>query len=357
MKEKYSLKQFWSLVTIILFTLGCNAQDKQSAGSILKIDPYFIESTDTFSADGPDHIVRDLLQDKNGMFWFASWLGIISYDGKVFTNHILKSGLIHFHVVSVFEDSKGNLWFGTARGGLYLFDGKEFKLFTTNDGLADNTVLCYAEDRSGRIWMGTEQGLSCYDRNAKGSKPFTNYTTAHGLNDNYVGAILCDHSGKLWIGTNKGINLFDGTSFSEFSKDGRSFNKIMALHEDKSGMIWIGTFTGLILFDPQAKSGFYFKDILMPYLTYYFTEDKNGCVFFSQSEVNSRFDGLPNQVLFKYDPNLKSENKFTRITEKDENNDFQIFGKTIDKKGNLWFGTMHGPCRYDGSKFTYFLKK
>ncbi len=49
MKEKYSLKQFWSLVTIILFTLGCNAQDKQSAGSILKIDPYFIESTDTFS--------------------------------------------------------------------------------------------------------------------------------------------------------------------------------------------------------------------------------------------------------------------------------------------------------------------
>lgn len=70
----------------------------------------------------------------------------------------------------------------------------------------------------------------------------------------------------------------------------------------------------------------------MPYLTYYFTEDKNGCVFFSQSEVNSRFDGLPNQVLFKYDPNLKSENKFIRITEKDENNDFQIFGKTIDKK-------------------------
>ncbi|MBP6658754.1 MAG: hypothetical protein KA284_12920, partial [Bacteroidia bacterium] len=200
MKEKYSLKQFWSLVTIILFTLGCNAQDKHN-DSILKTDHYFIESTDTFSADGPDHIVRDLLQDKNGMFWFASWLGIISYDGKVFTNHTLKSGLIHFHVVSVFEDSKGNLWFGTARGGLYLFDGKEFKLFTTNDGLADNTVLCYAEDRSGRIWMGTEQGLSCYDRNAKGSKPFTNYTTAHGLNDNYVGAILCDHSGKLWIGT------------------------------------------------------------------------------------------------------------------------------------------------------------
>src|SRR5689334_1073177 len=61
------------------------------------IDPYFVESRDTFSVHGPQCIVRDVLQDKNGNIWLASWQGIIKYDGKVFTNYTLKESLIHFH--------------------------------------------------------------------------------------------------------------------------------------------------------------------------------------------------------------------------------------------------------------------
>ena len=59
-------------------------------------DPYFVESVDTVSTRGPRNITRNMLQDKTGKFWFATWEGIINYDGKIFTNFTLKENLKHF---------------------------------------------------------------------------------------------------------------------------------------------------------------------------------------------------------------------------------------------------------------------
>ena len=144
------------ILLLLMCTISCAGQDLKKGWingparstdlqTLIKagIDPYFIESTDTLSAHGPGHITRDLLQDRNGTMWFATWKGIISYDGKVFTNHTLKDNLIHFHVVSVFEDSKGNIWCGTARGGLYRYNTSTpgFKLFTTKESPTSSLII------------------------------------------------------------------------------------------------------------------------------------------------------------------------------------------------------------------------
>jgi hypothetical protein len=55
------------------------------------------------------------------------------------------------------------------------------------------------------------------------------------------------------------------------------------------------------------------------------------------------------QVLYKYDGKT-----FIKVLEKYEQDDCQMFGKIEDKAGNTWFGTMQGPCRYDGKTFIYF---
>src|SRR6188768_290948 len=136
------MKKAYSLLFVLFVFSACKAQTQKSdlqASVDAGIDPYFIESTDTISSHGPNHITRDILQDRKGNLWFATWLGIIKYDGKLFTNYTLKENLIHFHVFSLYEDKKGNLWFGTARGGLYKYNGKTFTLFTTKDGLPHNT--------------------------------------------------------------------------------------------------------------------------------------------------------------------------------------------------------------------------
>src|SRR4051812_16157740 len=139
---------------LLLFVFSCVRVSAQTPAAVtMAIDPYFIEGTDTFSTHGPKSITRNLLQDRNGNFWLASWQGIIKYDGKQFTNVTLKEGLIHFHVFYAFEDKAGNLWFSTVRGGLYRYDGKTFRLFTTKDGLADNSVSCMMEDKAGNLWL------------------------------------------------------------------------------------------------------------------------------------------------------------------------------------------------------------
>ena len=327
------------------------------------IDPYFVVSRDTISIHGPDHITRDLLQDRNGNYWFATWLGIIRYDGHQFINYTLKENLIHFHVVSTYEDKKGNLWFGTARGGLYKYDGKSFRLLTTSDGLIYNTVTSFAEDEKGNIWMGTEKGISRYN-----GKSFTNFTKEDGLRGNNVAAILVDQKGKLWIGCapngyntqDGGISCYDGKSFTDFNNEnGLPFKNVIALLEDSAGNIWIGQFDGLTIYDGTS-----FTDVLSDFLTYYMIEAKNGDIWLSHSELNPFYENVPNQVLYRYnatsDTGIKTgtidSNRFIRIMEKYESNDFQIFGKIEDRGGNIWFGTMHGPCRYDGIDFTYFTE-
>lgn len=309
------------------------------------IDPYFIETNDTISVYGPQCIVRNLLQDKKGNYWLATWHGIIKYDGSVFTNYTLKEGLIHFHVTTLFEDSKGNLWFGNARGGVYCYDGKSFTRFTTKDGLADNTANCIAEDQTGNIWFGTEHGASRFD-----GKTFTGFTTREGLADNFINMILCDKSGTIWFATNNGISTYDGKSFAAFTgKDDEPFKQVASLFEDRNGNIWIGSGAkdaggnGLCFYDGKTV-----KIMLTPYYVMYMCEDKSGNLWLAHNKGAAQV----NFTLYRYDGK-----SFTAIRTQTEKDNPLIFGILNDNKGFTWFGTTKGVCRYDGKTFHYFRRQ
>jgi len=308
------------------------------------MDPYFVESKDTISVYGPKCIVRNLIQDRSGNYWLASWNGIIKYDGKIFTNYTLKEGLIRFHVTTVFEDSKGNIWFGHARGGVYRYNGTHFTLFTTKDGLPDNTANCITEDATGNIWFGTENGVSRFD-----GMRFSNFTEEDGLNDHFINAILRDKNGKIWIGTNKGMNCYDGKSFTNFTdRDHFPPQKVASLFEDSKNNIWIGCNAtqvggkGLCRFD--GKSVHY---SIRPYFVMYLCEDKNKALWFAHNKGAEH----PNFALYRYDGN-----SFSTITQQNQIDNPVIFGIIEDNKGSIWFGTSKGVCRYDGTSFNYFRK-
>src|SRR6187401_2315464 len=96
------------------------------------------------------HVDRNVLcatcsRIKQGIFGLRPGMESSNMTVK-FTNYTLTEGLIHFHVTTLFEDSKGNIWFGLARGRVYRYDGKVFTLFTTKDGLPHNTTNSIAED-------------------------------------------------------------------------------------------------------------------------------------------------------------------------------------------------------------------
>jgi ligand-binding sensor domain-containing protein len=57
-----------------------------------------------------------------------------------------------------FEDSKGNLWFGTNGNGIARYDGEKLKYFTTKDGLPSDRVTGIIEDSNGIFWLHTGEG-------------------------------------------------------------------------------------------------------------------------------------------------------------------------------------------------------
>lgn len=303
------------------------------------VDPYFATTRDTISTHGPKNITRNVLQDKKGNFWFATWEGIIRYDGKVFTNFTLKEDLIKFHVFSVLEDKQGNLWFGTIRGGVYRYDGKSFTLFTTKDGLANDMVLCMLEDRSGNIWFGTDEGVSRYN-----GKTFTNFSTQDGLSGRSVNSMIQDKSGKIWFGTRYGISgdvscfdpsvmqRIDGKFFTPFTnKEGLTFSNVRSILEDKNGNIWIGGQDGLFRYDGRSVTA-----ISKKFIGYIF-EDKSGNLWLSEDQSDGwglcKYNGVSATKIFA---------------------NSMIFGVTEDRSGNIWCGTVNGVYRYDGKSFNNF---
>lgn len=324
------MRKIYLYVLALFFVTYANAQVTTVE------DPYFTITTDTISTKGLQTIVRNVLQDRNGNYWLASWSGIVRYDGKVFANFTLKEGLRKFHMFSGLEDKVGNLWFGSIRGGLYKYDGKLFSLFTTAEGLAGNMVMCMLEDNLGNIWFGTEAGVSCYN-----GKTFTNYTTSNGLLNNNVYTMIQDRNGKIWFGTESGICWHDpsamlwtaGKTFTKFTKEGDvDFYNVRSMIEDKAGNIWIGSQEGLFRYDGKTVAQ------LTSNFTGYVYADKAGNIWLSEGAVGG-------MSLTKYDGST-----FTKVL----TNDNQVFGITEDTQGNIWFCTAVGISKYDGRSIVEF---
>lgn len=333
MTHYFSRNQISLLFLGLLFFASCNGQAPTTTDSTKArdFDPYFVDTKTITSPFGPKDITRNMIQDKKGNIWFASWEGIIRYDGKVFTNFTLQEHLRKYHTFSAFEDSKGNLWFGSIQGGVYRYDGKTFTNFTQKDGLSD-WAECIIEDKKGNIWFATNEGIVCFN----GIK-FQTFTTKEGLIDDYVHCLLETQNGEIWVATSGGISIYDGKTFRNFNQTTlKPFNNIRTLIQDKKGTIWIGGQEGLFSYD-----GISIKTHSTKFAGYLY-EDKKGNIWLSSFETERKM------VFSKKEIN----GDFVEI--KKENG--QIYGILEDKDGNIWYGKEDGVCRYDGKTFTTFSK-
>jgi len=306
-------------------------------------DPYFQVTDEIISPQGPFTITRSALQDKNGDMWFATWQGIVRYDGKMFTNVTLKENLVRWHAFTLLQDSKYNIWIGMIGGGVYRYDGKTYELFTSANGLVNDMVECIMEDHFGNIWFGTEFGVSCYN-----GRTFNNFTTENGLCENSVNSIVEDSNGKIWIATRGGVSCYDGEKFSNFlAANGKPFSNVRSMIEDRNGRIWIGGSDGLVRYTPTTTAP---VSVSSSYTTFsnnfigYIHEDKAGNLLLSEG-------GPTGMSLRKIDhaSAQSAPTPFTTLYANDAGQQFmnQVFGIMEDKDGRIWFGTATGVMRFD----------
>ena len=303
--------------------------------------------------------VISILQDTRGFMWFGTRDGLNKYDGYNFTIYRNdpkdKSTISNNYIAAIIENTKGDLWIGTRGGGLNLFN-REKKIFTAYkhdpknpNSISGNFITAISEDSYGNVWVGTEgNGLDMYDLQ-KGI--FIHYkfnsTNNNSISDNFIRTIFEDRSKNLWIGTlHGGLNLFNpkNKTFRRFQHNddepgSLSFNDIYAIFEDKENRLWIGTNGGgTDVWDNKTNVFHHYRnDPHNPN-----TLSANRVRVINEDDKNNIWIGTENGGLSV----LSAEGIFHTSLHDDIDNtslsNNSVYSICKDTKGNMWLGTFSG---------------
>jgi ligand-binding sensor domain-containing protein len=174
-----------------------------------------------------------------------------------------------YAVYSIYEDTQGNIWFGTAVLGVCRFDGKTFNWISENDvteihdGPA-NGVRSIIEDKDGYFWFNTMYRYNIYGNKVQ-STFYTREKNIGGLDGKNDGrlseylSIVKDNNNQLWIATYlDGVWRYNGSNVIHYPvKQGTKNITAFSIYKDNNGHLWLGTHeNGVFQFNGQAFEKF-----------------------------------------------------------------------------------------------------
>ncbi|RLD74033.1 MAG: hypothetical protein DRJ07_20060, partial [Bacteroidetes bacterium] len=164
--------------------------------------------------------VLSVCQDYKGFMWFGTRYGLNRYDGHEFKifNPVFNdtTSISSSHINKIFEDKQKNLWIATRNGlNRYNRDKDQFirvklegdSIFTTNTYLT-----CITEDKNGNIWVAGPSGLS----KIKNKKGKVTLSKSYKLIENRINRLFVDGTNKLWIACNTGLYLMNDENIKPF---------------------------------------------------------------------------------------------------------------------------------------------
>lgn len=191
-----------------------------------------------------------ILEDSSGTIWVATMNdGISRFIPEEDLFQQVAAGGVK-NTITLFEDSKRNLWVGSSGNGLFLLDKRENRLIQKlepSDAKRVLQVRSIVEWIPGELLIASDEGLTSYnivtgeDNTLRSESRQTN-----GLNDNYLQTLFVDREQALWVGTYfGGVNYVPPTenSFKHYYKGNTQLDaRIISVFAkaDKENL-WIGT--------------------------------------------------------------------------------------------------------------------
>jgi ligand-binding sensor domain-containing protein len=344
------------LITAIALSLVLNScigqENKKDAQQIIKTEKKINESTpNTFNTENSlfysgvnnqiSQVIRTIFQDSNGNLWFGTQNGAFKFDGN---------SLIHIDSIKdefgkgvtikgIAEDNDGKIWFGH-QGGISSIDKKVVTNYYESDGLISNDVWCITTDRNNKVWIGTIEGVCKFD-----GKNFTSFELPEGEIDTTKGIsstkmvhdIFEDSKGTLWFISNAGLFSYTNNSLLNVSeKTGIQTNFINEIFEDKNGELWVSTKNGLYnLLDDKAKNITKGKVETGKGIGSV-AEDKDGKLWFISDQHS----------LFTY-----NKEKIIEYKKTEDNKGPVVFQIFKDQDNRLWFVGFGGAFRLENGNF------
>jgi signal transduction histidine kinase/ligand-binding sensor domain-containing protein len=238
-------------------------------------------------------------------------------------------------VSNLLADRSGNLWVATWGHGLYRWNQRGVQHWSMRDGLSDDFVRVIHEDREGNLWIGTRSGgLSRWKQTA-----LEPYGVPEGLHGPFASAVTAALDGSMWLGTwRSGLYRFAGEKLISVPVPGPEVNiLIRALGADKQGRIWISTWTGFY----SLQNGRYtnYSEIVQPGPTVIMSARDGSLWVGTERRGLLRFrDGVPRPASQE---TLLVGQSITTLFEASD--------------GTVWAGTPEGAAHIAGGR-TAFLK-
>lgn len=309
--------------------------------------------------------VLTIVQDDKGFIWFGTRNGLNKYDGNTFVTYRYNTqdstSLSSGYIKSLFQDKRGNLWVGTTNG-LNKYDAERDNFMryihpnSTNSHLKDEIWSIIADDND-HLWIGSNFGLGRMDLNSNKIKYYTHKkedTTS--LSDNRIRALEKTSDGKLWIKTVQNVNSFNVKTQSfnryEYPKDlhkGINGNSLPALYEDSQQRLWLGFRNGLALFNSDLDKFELFKLSLKN--EYAITNHVRS--IYEDDFGNLWVGTYVGLYIINVDKNfivhiVHDENNPNSLS---QNSIYKIYG---DSKGDIWIGTYAGGINYYNRSYDLF---
>ncbi|MBO1519772.1 ligand-binding sensor domain-containing diguanylate cyclase [Oceanisphaera pacifica] len=266
----YFCLQRGKVISAILCVLSLFLSSSLLAASVPLTD-YYQDHWNT--RDGlPHNSINDIAQTAQGYLWFATWEGVVRYNGRqfrVFTRGDesglpdsgirgltrddqglwvvgARGGISHYQhqawspqpdadamVNHALPTRDGRLWLATQNDGIYVRDGKKTVAhFSIEQGLPSPDVYHLIEDKAGRVWAGTAKGLVSITNNK-----------VHLINDIPLvatEALFIDDRNRLLIGSEQGLfAMEEGKVRSLYGEQIQQ--AVISILQDKSGDLWLGT--------------------------------------------------------------------------------------------------------------------
>lgn len=257
------------------------------------------------------------------------------------------------NIMSIYQDTKNNYWFGSWEDGLYRYDGKTILHFTSTSSLPDNRIEDIKEDKSGNIYFNTSRGISKFD----------------GYNFNTLTLVNSDNQWKLepddlW---------FKSAQFKDevFRYDGKFLYKLQlpkhpnysypyavyCIYKDSKGNVWFGT-NPLGVFRYNGKSIDWISEVDVTELhdgpangVRSIIEDKDEYFWFNSAYRYNIYGKSNNQKLKFYD----REKNIGNLDGNPDSDFWEYLSIARDKNNDLWIATYaNGVWRYDGNKTSYY---
>jgi len=286
-------------------------------------------------------VVRTIFQDSKGNIWFGTQNGAFKQTGDslIHIDSIKSESGKGVTIKDIAEDKDGIIWFGHSNG-ISSIDGTVVTNYYESDGLISNDVWCIETDVNGNVWVGTIEGTCIFD-----GQGFTNFDLPKGKIDPTLGisstkmihSILEDSKGAIWLSTNAALFSYANNKLTNISdKVGIQTNFVNEIFEDRSGVIWVSTKMGLYKLKENKAINITEGKIETGKGIGSIAEDENGKIWFVSNQ----------HYLYTYDGKGLAE-----FRKSEDNKGPVVFQIYKDQADRLWFVGYGGAYRLENGIF------